>query len=206
VNAAAGLFFAAALATAVAMPGPSTAAVVARVLAHGPHGAARLCLGLLAGDLFWLLCALSGAAALAAGSQALFDLLRYGGAAYLLHGAAKLWWSAAAAATREDDEAHDDSDRGRLLLSGLAIALGNPKTVLFYLALLPAIVRVDALSAHDVSLLVALTATVVTAVLFAYALLAERLRQHFRSPAALRRINRAGALLMAGAAVAIVLR
>ncbi len=188
------------------MPGPSTAAVVARVLAARSARRARLCLGLLAGDLFWLLCALSGAAALAAGSQALFDLLRYGGAGYLLHGAAKLWWSAPAAATRDGDEAHDDGDQGRCLRERPRDRARQSEDR----AVLSRATARDRASTRfprtTYRCFVALTATVVAAVLFAYALLAERLRQHFRSPAALRRINRAGALLMAGAAVAIVLR
>jgi threonine/homoserine/homoserine lactone efflux protein len=200
MNAAAGLLFATALAAAVATPGPSTAAVVARVLARGPRGATLLCAGLLAGDVFWLLAAVSGAAVLATRFDEAFAVIRYAGAAYLFYCAVKLWLATPAAATR------NPRDESGLLLSGLAIALGNPKTVLFYLALLPGIVRVDALSLRDVCLLVALTTAIVAGVLSGYALLAARLRHHLHSPAALQRINRISAVLMAAAATAIVLR
>ena len=77
MNAGSGLLFAMALAAAAAMPGPSTAAAVARVLARGVGGAARLCIGLVLGELFWLLCAILGVAALAERHQGLFVAIRY---------------------------------------------------------------------------------------------------------------------------------
>ena len=198
---AAGVLFAAVLAVAVATPGPSTAALVARVLACGLHGAWRVCLGLVLGELFWLLCALWGVAALAQHFGALFAAIRYAGIAYLLLLAWKLWCAAPVVAARAG---HRPSPR--LLLTGLALALGNPKTMLFYLALLPGIVSLDALSPRDALVLAALMTAVVVGVFAAYALLAERLRRHLHSPAAVHRVNRGSALLMVGAAGAIATR
>ena len=184
MNAGSGLLFAMALAAAVAMPGPSTAAAVARVLTRGLGGAVRLCAGRVLGELFWLSCAILGVAALADRHQGLFVAIRYAGVAYLLWLAWKLWHA--------PDLASDAGDRddARLPFAGLAIALGNPKTMLFYVALLPGIVSLD----------------VVAGVLAAYVLAAERLRRHLHSPVALRRVGRGSALLMTVAAGAIVSR
>ena len=200
MNAASGLLFAMALAAAAAMPGPSTAAAVARVLACGLGGAVRLCIGLVLGELFWLSCAILGAAALAARHQGLFVAIRYAGVAYLLWLAWKLWHAPPVATVA------GDRDDARLPFAGLAIALGNPKTMLFYVALLPGIVRLDGLPMRDALILGALAVCVVAGVLAAYVLAAERLRRHFHSPVALRRIGRGSALLMAAAAGAIVSR
>jgi threonine/homoserine/homoserine lactone efflux protein len=200
MNAGSGLLFAMALAAAAAMPGPSTAAAVARVLARGLGGAARLCIGLVLGELFWLSCAILGMAALAERHQHLFVAIRYAGVAYLLWLAWKLWHAPPAAA------AAGDRDDARLPFAGLAIALGNPKTMLFYVALLPGIVRLDDLPLRDALILGALGVCVVAGVLAAYVLAAERLRRHLHSPVALRRIGRGSALLMTAAAGAIVSR
>ena len=189
-----------ALAAAVAMPGPSTAAAVARVLTRGPGGAVRLCIGLVLGELFWLSCAILGVAALAQRHQGLFVAIRYAGVAYLLWLAWKLWHAPALA------PAAGDRDDARLPFAGLAIALGNPKTMLFYVALLPGIVRLDALPLRDALVLGAVATFVVAGVLAAYVLAAERLRRHLRSPVASRRIGRGSALLMTAAAGAIVSR
>ena len=196
----AGLLFAMALAAAVAMPGPSTAAAVARTFAHGLGGALRLCAGLVLGDLFWLLCAILGMAALADRHQDLFVAIRYAGAAYLLCLAWKFWRAPPVAV------AAGDRDQAHLLCTGLAIALGNPKTMLFYVALLPGIVSLEQLPLRDALVLGALVTCVVGGVLAAYVLLAERLRRRLRSPVALRRIGRGSGLLMAIAAGTIVSR
>lgn len=196
-----GLLFAAVLAAAVATPGPSTTALVARVLGQGAADGWRLCLGLLLGELFWLAGALLGAGVLLAQFAALFTAIRYLGALYLLYLAWGLWRSAARAAA-----VAADSRRSRPLLSGLALALGNPKTMLFYLALLPGIVSLDALTVTDALLLAAIAALVAGTVLLAHVLLAQRLRRHFDSRASLQRIHRGSALLMAGAAGGIALR
>jgi threonine/homoserine/homoserine lactone efflux protein len=200
MNAGSGLLFAMTLAAAAAMPGPSTAAAVARVLARGLGGAVRLCIGLVLGELFWLSCAILGVAALAARHQRLFVAIRYAGVAYLLWLAWKLWHAPPAAV------AAGDRDDARLPFAGLAIALGNPKTMLFYVALLPGIVRLDDLPLRDALVLGALATAVVAGVLAAYVLAAGRLRRHLHSPVALRRVGRGSALLMTAAAGAIVSR
>ena len=69
------LAFAAALAVACASPGPTTTAVVARVLGRGRTGIWAFCLGLLLGDLFWLCAAALGAATLAQQAQGPFTIL-----------------------------------------------------------------------------------------------------------------------------------
>lgn len=195
-----GLLFATALAAAVAMPGPSTAAAVARVLARGLGGAVPLCIGLVLGELFWLSCAILGVATLADRHHGLFVAIRYAGVAYLLWLAWKLWHAPPVAPVA------DDRDDARLSFAGLAIALGNPKTMLFYVALLPGVLRLDDLPLRDALVLGALAAAVVVGVLAAYVLAAERLRRHLHSPVALRRIGRGSALLMTVAAGAIASR
>ncbi|HEY6942384.1 LysE family translocator [Dokdonella sp.] len=199
MNAGAAVFFAAALAAAAATPGPTITAVVARVLAHGRSGALRFCTGLLLAELLWLLCAIVGVGSLAARHPGIFEAIRYAGLAWLLRLAWKLWH-----APPMTSHAGAGSE-SRALLAGAGIALGNPKTMLFYVALLPGIVGLDALSARNTLILAALVATVVGAVLALYVLLAERVRCRFHSAVALRRIGRGSALLMVAAAAAIAI-
>src|SRR5262245_4602396 len=80
---------------AVATPGPGVAAVIARSLARGSRGAAAFIAGFLVGDLVWFVFAATGLAALAQTAYALFVVLKYVGAAYLLYLAYRLWTSPA---------------------------------------------------------------------------------------------------------------
>lgn len=199
MNAGAGLLFATALAAAAATPGPTTTAVVARVLERGRSGALAFCLGLLLAELFWLSCAIVGVGALVARFDGVFEAIRYAGLAWLSWLAWKLWHAPPIAS---------EAGAGlgpHALLAGAGLALGNPKTMLFYVALLPNIVSLDGLTLRDMLLLAALATAVVGAILAAYVLLAERLRRRFHSPAAMRRVRRGSALLMAVAAAAIAL-
>src|SRR5438128_8955634 len=66
------LVFTAAFTVACAAPGPSIAALIARVLGRGPAGATAFCAGLVLGDQVWLAVAYLGLAALAQVMQPVF--------------------------------------------------------------------------------------------------------------------------------------
>ena len=91
----------------------------------------------------------------------------------------------------------------RLFLGSLTLTLGNPKTMVFFLALLPTVVQLETLSATDFLEIAAVISVVLPAVLGAYVLAAVRARRLLQNPRALRIVNRGGALVMAGAAIAV---
>jgi len=190
------------LLVAVISPGPAVAALIARVMARGTDGIAFFCAGLVLGDLIWLCCAMFGLAALAALFQPVFLIVKYCGAAYLLYLAWKLWKSAGAPVAAEPV-------RGRglqLFGAALLLSLGNPKVMLFYLALLPTLIHLTQLTLVDMAELIGIVALVVSLVLAGYVVLAAQARRMFKSPRAVQAINRASGLAMAGAAAAIVVR
>jgi threonine/homoserine/homoserine lactone efflux protein len=184
---------------ACASPGPTIAALVARVLGRGTAGMPAFCLGLLLGDLVWLACAAFGLAVVASLFQPVFLAIKYLGAAYLLFLAWKLWTAPAAAPT---DARLVKGEGIRLFFGGLVLALGNPKTMLFYLALLPTIIALANLSWLGFAELAGIVAVVYSVVLCGYVLLAVRARRLFRSARAMRIVNRTTGTAMAGAAVA----
>ena len=130
-----------------------------------------------------------------------FLAIKYAGAAYLLHLAWKLWTAPVSA----HDLAPDTSriSRVRLFLAGLAVTLGNPKVMVFYLALLPNIIDLQAVTVWGWLELSAATLAVLTLVFGSYVALAARTRRLFTSERAMRRINRGSGAVMASAAVAI---
>jgi threonine/homoserine/homoserine lactone efflux protein len=194
--------FAMILLVAVISPGPAVAALLARIMARGTEGIAAFCAGLVIGDLIWLSCAMFGLAALAALFQPLFLVVKYCGAAYLLYLAWKLWSGAGAPLASEPVRG-----QGRQLFgAALLISMGNPKVMLFYLAVLPTVIDLTRLTVMDMLELAGIVALVVSAVLAGYVLLAAQARRMFTSARAVRRLNRGAALAMAGAAATIVAR
>ncbi len=198
------LVFATALFIAAAAPGPGIAAIVARVLGRGTQGAVAFSAGLAIGDVVWLTFAIVGLAALAQAFHEVFLIVKWAGAAYLLYIAYKLWTAPARA---QEVEANRQAEHpAKLFLGGLAVTMGNPKVMIFYLALLPTIIDLTRVSLLGYAELVAATLAVLAVVLGAYIVLASRARRLFTSPRAIRILNRTTGTVMAGAAAAIATR
>lgn len=188
---------------AVASPGPGVAALTARVLARGSAGVVPFIGGYVVGDLVWFAVAAAGLAVLAQTFAALFLVVKYAGAAYLLWLAYRLWTGPAEPA----EAALQPADRGdRLFLAGLLVTLGNPKVIVFFLALLPAVIDLEALTLAGFLEVALLIVVILSGVLAGYATAAARARRLFTSPRARRLINRSTGAVMAGAAAAIAAR
>ena len=197
------LVFAAAYLAVLVLPGPGVTALVARVLARGTDGTPAFIAGFVTGSLVWFTVAATGLAVVAASFAMVFVAIRYAGAGYLLYLAWKLWTSpvrpmGAPAASRDGP--------GRLFLTGVAINLGNPKVIVFFLALLPTVVDLNALTPLGFAESAGIVAVVASGVLTAYAVAAARARRLFTSPRTVRLVNRGSGAIMAGAAASIVAR
>ncbi|SEH29556.1 Threonine/homoserine/homoserine lactone efflux protein [Methylobacterium sp. 275MFSha3.1] len=197
------LTYALALGVAAAIPGPGVVALVARALGAGFGAAMAFSLGLILGDLTYLAAAIFGLSLIAEALGAVFVVVRYGAALYLAYLAFRLWRLAGAAA-RVEGESRDRPWTS--FVAGLTITLGNPKTIVFYLAILPTLVDLRGVTAADCVSLVVITAAILFAVMTPYAALAARARESLRRPAFRARLNRGAAAIMAGAAVWTVLR
>lgn len=196
------LVFAAAYFAVLILPGPAVTALTARVLARGPRGSAAYIVGLVVGALVWFTAAAVGLTALAAAYAGLFVAIRYAGAAWLLYLAYKLW----TAPVRPLQATEMPSERRSLFLAGLTLNLGNPKAMVFFLALLPSVVDLDTLTPLAFAELAAVIVIIIVCVLGGYVFLAARMRRLFTSPRALRLVNRGSGVALAGAAVTVASR
>jgi threonine/homoserine/homoserine lactone efflux protein len=198
------LLFSSALFLAAASPGPGIAAIVARVLGRGPKEAVAFSIGVALGDVVWLSFAILGLAALAQAFHGVFLVVKYLGAAYLLYIAYKIW---TAPAVPQNIEAEARAEHPlKLLLGGVALTLGNPKVMVFYLALLPTFLDLTRITLLGFAELAVATLTVLGVVFAGYIALAARARRLFTSPRAIRILNRTTGTVMAGAATAVAAR
>lgn len=197
------LAFCAVYALTVASPGPGVAAVIARGLAHGMKGTPAFISGFLAGDLVWFGIAATGLAALAKTAATLFVAIKWAGVAYLLWMAWKLW---TAPAERVEVKGDDRQHGWRAFMASFLLTLGNPKAILFFLALLPTVVDLATLNFLSIVEISVAMCVVQPAVLVVYALLAAKARQLFTTPGAVRKLNRSSGVAMAGAAVVVATR
>jgi threonine/homoserine/homoserine lactone efflux protein len=189
---------------AVASPGPGVAAVVARALGRGVSGAPAFIAGFLAGDLIWFTLAATGLAMLAQTAHTVFVVVRYAGAAYLMYLAWRLWTTPAGAL--EVAQAPRRERPLQLFMGTLALTLGNPKTMVFFLAVLPTVVELKRLSVGGFLEIALVISCVLPAVLGAYAVFAARARARLSRPETVRWVQRGTGAVMAGAAVAVATR
>lgn len=197
------VIFALALFVAAGSPGPSIAALVARVISRGMRDVFPFILAMWIGEAIWLSLAVFGLAMVAQTFYQAFVLLKWAGVVYLLYLAWKMW--TAPVASTSDELPKSDSPI-KLFAAGMAVTLGNPKIMLFYLALLPTIVDLSSVTVLGWAELTLAMFIVLAVIDIGWALAAAQARKFLRSPKAVRFANRISAGTMAGAAAAIAAR
>jgi threonine/homoserine/homoserine lactone efflux protein len=193
------LVFVAALSVAAFSPGPGLAATVATVLARGARVAVWFCVGVIAGDLAWLALSLSGLALIAQKIPIVFVAIKWAGIAYLIYIAAKIWRSSPDA-TNTISQPREKSVATRVL-AGFSITMGNPKAMLFYIALLPSLVSPERISIPMVMSLFLAVIAVLTTVFVIYVFAAEKTRSVMTSNQSVQTFNRVTATALGGAAI-----
>ncbi|MGQ0619447.1 MAG: LysE family translocator [Panacagrimonas sp.] len=141
---------AAAHALGVASPGPDFAMVIRQTLAHGRRVGVLTALGIGSGIVFHVAWGMFGLGWAIQRFPALLDVLRYGGAAFLL------WMGVNALRSKPSPTIHriegerpgpDAGAASRAYLVGLATNLLNPKALLFFVALCSSVVTAGASAA-----------------------------------------------------------
>jgi threonine/homoserine/homoserine lactone efflux protein len=193
------IFFVAEFVFAVT-PGQSVAALVARVINRGWRSVLPFLSAMWLGEIIWLTCAVAGLSHIAQTFHEAFVVLKYLGAAYLFYLAYKMW----TARVDEKETALPKSEKpARMFFAGLAITLGNPKLMVFYVAFLPSIIDLALVTPF---IWLELTLTLGVALIagdFIWIFLASQARRWLKSPRAVRVANRVSATVMGGAATAI---
>ncbi len=197
------LVFAAALFVAAGSPGPSIAALVSRVLTKGWRDVLPFLVAMWVGETVWLSFAVAGLSAIAESFQPVFVAIKWIGVAYLLFLAWKMWFARTDGA---DGELPESRSAAKMFFAGLTVTLGNPKIMMFYVALLPSIIDLNGVSVTGWLELVAAMLIVLATVDILWIMLANKARQFLKSPRALKVANRISAGTMAGAAAAIATR
>lgn len=198
--------FAAAFAASVATPGPDVLAVVGRALGGGARACSGLVFGVVIGKLVLLTLALLGLAAIAAALGPLFVVVKLAGAAYLVCLGVKLWRRPAVDVDGSGIMPPAALPLGREILVGLAMALGNPVAIVFYVALLPTVLDLNAVTLASYAVLCGIVASLSAAIMAGYALFTGGLRRVFRTASARRALDRTAGTVMIGAGIAIATR
>ena len=191
------LAFVAASAVLLAIPGPTVLLVISYALGHGRRSASSTVAGVALGDFTAMTASMLGLGALLATSAALFTVLKWVGAAYLVFLGIKLWRAPVAEAAV--DAAAPIARPGRIFLHAYAVTALNPKSIVFFIAFLPQFLDGTRPVLPQMVIFEATFLALATLNAQTYALLASAARRTIRKPSVQRAVNRTGGTLLIGA-------
>lgn len=128
--------FAAVAALIIVLPGPSTLYVVSRALAHGRRGAVATVFGNALGEYALVAAVAVGIGALVERSAAIFTAVKLIGAAYLIYLGIRTIMKRHSLAAMLAERAGFRSSR-RAFWEGFTVGVTNPKSAIFFAAILP---------------------------------------------------------------------
>ena len=190
------LAFAAASAVLLAIPGPTVLLVISYSLGHGRRLTPPIVAGVALGDFTAMTASMAGLGALLLTSAAIFTVLKWIGAAYLIYLGIRLWRAPAFAT---DTAAAADITPRRAFAHAYAVTSLNPKSILFFVAFVPQFLVAGAPLLPQILVLEATFLFLAIANTTAYAAMASAARQTIRRPRVQRLVNRTGGSLLIGA-------
>ena len=176
-------------------PGPVWLALVARAISGGFQSAWPLALGVACGDILWPLVAVAGMSWLVSEFSGIMTALRWIACLMFLFMGYTLIRHAGVRIQENSALWRPGTWAG--FMAGIAVILGNPKAILFYMGLLPGFFDLTAVTWGDVAAIVTLSFMVPLVGNLVLAALVHRVRASLSSPRTLKRVNRiAGVLLI----------
>lgn len=175
-------------------PGPVWVALTARALSGGFASAWPLAVGVVLGDILWPLLAILGVAWIVSVFDGFMVVMRFVAAGMFLFMGVMLIRHAGA--TIGTDSRLTRPGRWAGFLAGVAVIVGNPKAVLFYMGVLPGFFDLTRITVWDIVAILLISTTIPLLGNLVMALSVDRARQLLTSPSALRRINIVAGVLL----------
>ncbi|MEU0331872.1 LysE family translocator [Streptomyces sp. NPDC006193] len=189
----------------ILVPGPSVLFVIGRALAHGRRAALTTVVGNTLGAYVLVAAVAFGIGPVVERSVLLFTALKLAGAAYLVHLGVRAWRGRGALRTAIAEPGRPAHGGLRTFWQGFAVGVANPKTMVFFAAVLPQFVDRGQGRVPVQMLLLGLVFNAIAVVCdSAWGLAASAARDWFaRSPRRLAAVGGAGGLTMIGVGVTV---
>jgi threonine/homoserine/homoserine lactone efflux protein len=181
------------------IPGPTIILVVSQAIAHGRKSVIPLVAGVLGGDFTAMTLSLLGLGAVLSASSALFVVLKWIGALYLIYLGIKLWCTDPAegeAAIDGQEESAESLFKGAYIVTAL-----NPKSIAFFVAFLPQFINHQTSTLPQFLIMGATFLTMATLNAALYAIFAGYLRDTLRKARIRKLFDRCGGSALIGAGV-----
>ncbi|KXG86757.1 LysE family translocator [Agrobacterium bohemicum] len=193
------LAFVAASAVMLAIPGPTILLVISYALGHGRKASSATVAGVALGDFTAMTASMLGLGALLVTSAALFTVLKWVGAAYLIYLGFKLWRAPVSSEGAGRSEATGKERPLKIFLHTYIVTALNPKSIIFFVAFLPQFLTPSLPFWPQVMIFEVTFLVLATCNAALYGLMASAARNSIRKPKVQRIVNRTGGGLLIGA-------
>lgn len=184
------------------IPSVSVLAVSTRAATSGFIHGVFTTIGIVVGDIIFIIIAIWGLSLLAGTMGGLFVLIKYLGGAYIIVLGIGLCRSKL---NNVETQAVTASSWLSSFIAGLSITLADQKATLFYLGFFPAFLDISKLSYLDTSIIIAITTVAVGGVKLGYAFMADKARLLMSSKIR-KGINTAAGCVMIAVGVFLVIK
>lgn len=140
-------------------PGPSNLYVMARAIAQGTEGGMVAALGLAVGSMVHVIAMVLGLSAVFSHSPTLYTIIKLAGAAYLIYLGIR-YWKNSSSIKNEAIQKPKQKPLYSVFKESIMVEVTNPKTALFFLALLPQFVVPESGSVTQQLLILGLIVTI----------------------------------------------
>ncbi len=179
-------------------PGPNMTWLASLAMGEGRKGGLEAAFGAAIGLMINALAAAFGLASIVADNEIVWQVLRWGGSAFMLWLAWEGWHDAGRSLARKPGKTLRTR---RNFLSGLLVNVFNPKAMLFFVVILPRFNGGALPSFGQAIALAGLSIAIATAVHVTIVLAGSHLHQWLADPARTRTVRRLLALMLVGVAV-----
>ncbi|MGI0490770.1 LysE family translocator [Alkalinema pantanalense CENA528] len=177
-----------------ALPSVSVVTVVTRSASLGLLHGICTSIGIVVGDVVFIIIAIFGLALIVTTLGSFFFLIKYFGGAYLIWLGIQL---VQAKSTQTSRETVEKASLFSSFLAGLLITLADQKAVLFYLGFFPAFLDLAKISYLDTAIIITIATIAVGGVKVVYACMADRVKRMINHQFSRRLNTIAGGILMA---------
>ena len=187
------------------MPSTSVALVVTRSATLGVGNGFAVAVGIILGDLVFIMLAILGLSVVAETMGGLFMVIKYLGALYLLW----LGFSLFKARNKTTITVNSTREKGNLVtsfLAGFILTLGDVKAIVFYVSLFPVFIDLSALQVTEVLIIIFVTVVSVGGVKALYALSATKVANYARELKFENTARKTAGGLMVGAGIYLIVK
>lgn len=181
------------------IPGPTIILVISQAIAHGRRAVVPLVVGVTLGDFTAMTLSLLGLGAILSSSAAIFSVLKWIGAMYLIYLGVKLWRTKSEKQRIRFSEKRTSEQS--LFKSAFIVTALNPKSIAFFIAFLPQFISAQSETSPQLMILGATFLFFAALNAALYALFAGQLRDTLQNEKVRRWFNRCGGSALIGAGI-----